>query len=161
MPQASQPHITVMPRTLYDEFASKFGRGEEREVTTAWLGRTYLIKELDPEQVGFAGAIGYADLDDFYYFALWWKAPRGDGFDPEPVFIIEAGAFQAGSWGAGMGHRMRETAKIYFRRDLSLEGVSLRLAAPILVRAHELTLASERPEFYEKDREPQGNYTRP
>lgn len=156
--------IIRVPHALFKEFSQKFGTGEEGSINN---DRYYyfLFRKLDSETVGFPGAIGLRDdsskNDPRFIFALWGMIPKIE-FDLKPALIITARAESAGAWAVGKGRRMKETCKAEFDfYGMNLRYPSSKLIPLILQRAVELVSQAQSDEFWENERNPEGNFIRP
>ncbi len=163
--------VFEVPQVLFQEFSRKLGYKyrDERKLIYTYSGynEEWELKELDPEITGFEGAIGLRQAGERAFFALWDRIPSGKRtiFEPEAVLTILAGPERSGRWGYGNGCYMIETAKAKLRSSLGshefwLESPAMKVISQILLRAAELTVNSERAQYWESDRYPKGDYTR-
>ncbi len=166
--------VIEVPQVLFQEFSQRLGYKyrDERKLIYTYNGYSeeWELKELDPELTGFEGvfegAIGFRQAGEHALFALWDRIPSGKRtvFEPEAILTISAGPERSGSWGHGRGCHMRETAMAKLRSSLGghefwLELPAVKVISQILLRAAELTVNSERAQYWEKERYPEGNYT--
>jgi len=160
-------NVLEIPQVLFQEFSQKLGQGEEKKVDTD--GLNYSVRELNPEAVGFSGAIGFCEDEDAslnghsFTFALWEIVPRGedDIVEPKPVLKITAGPESAGTWMHGMGSRIKEMCRADFSSySINLRSLSSRLIPIILQRASEMAFVARYKEFWEKDYHPERDYTK-
>lgn len=151
--------VTEVPAVLLQEFSQELGQGKEREIGIQ--GHMYRLQELDPEKAGFSGAVGFREEHGYAEFVLWPRVPKErDSLSARPVITVTAGAYEVGEWAYGFGRKMRETAHVTFPYDgLSLEYPSMKLIPKVLQRAAELVSASRRETYWEKDRDPERDYT--
>jgi len=153
-------HVKDIPFVLYREFSDAYCTGEEWEFTAKGIytnGRRYRIRRLDDTNVvvGFQGAIGVSAAygpSETVIFSLWPCIPKGTDmiFEPEPAVMVTAGAIQEGVWAWGKGNLMQETLWVRMPAErFDATRPSLKLAAKILLRAHELARAvqSEHPAY--------------
>jgi hypothetical protein len=158
--------ILRVPHALYQEFSQKFGIKEERNIVND--GHYYTARELDPEKVGFTGAIGFRDIgskeEPHYEFVLWGLVPKekDESWPPKPVLIITSRLEEGGVWSIGQGHNMREAAKAEFSfYGMTLKAPSSVLIPLILQRAVILASGAKAEHFWEKEIHPDWNFTKP
>lgn len=159
-------NIIRIPHTLFQEFSQKFGLGEERHQISDRY--SYLFRELNPEIAGFPGAVGIRDAgsknEPCFIFVLWGLVPRGkEGvFESKPVLTITALAEMTGVWEAGRGCRMKGTCKAEFSfYGMYLRSPSSKLIPLILQRGVELASQAQTEEFWEREQNPEGDFSKP
>ena len=159
-------HIRELPKVLFEEISKKYGQGEEKDLVYDGF-RYSSFRELDPVKTGYRGAIGFGQDGNHAFFVLWSGVPeKGEGRSvgfPKPIVRTVAGPQYAGIWAFGNGSRMKETAyaEIDFPGTVHLEYPSTPLIGEILLRAHTLTKEAEKSEYWESERHPDRDYTRP
>ncbi len=159
--------VIEVSQVLFQEFSQKLGYKYRDERKLIYIHSGYSeeweLKELDPEITGFEGAIGFRQAGEYALFALWDRIPSGER-TIEAILIISAGPERSGKWGYGRGCYMCETAKAklglsFGSHEFWLESPAVKVISKILLRAAELTVNSERVQYWEIERHPKGNYT--
>lgn len=159
-------HIRELPEILTKEFGKKYGDGDEKALH--WdrhIFRGYELK-ITNENISFIGALGFRKDSEHTIFILWEGIPRGESSGnvagPNCRLRIVAGPQKAGSWGAGRGQAMKETAyaDVEYPGTINLENTDTKLMIEIISRAHKFATAetTERPRFDEVERYPDRNY---
>lgn len=159
-------NIKKIPEVLFHEFSRKLGQGDSRILTNH--GITYSVQKLNPAiaAAGFPGAIGFGkdEYSDSTYFVLWPVLPSASDkeenvFELDPVITIWAGTKNTGSWCYGSGHRMREMALLRAgSSSINLKNPAMWFIPLILQRASKLAFEAQYKEFWEKDRDSEGEY---
>lgn len=165
--------ITQVPERLYQEISRALGIDEEGTIVR--LGRTYIIRRLNPDHpiTGFNGVIGLAKKDENhedFRFSLWNRPPLGNDYHvflPNTVLTLIAGPQRAGEWAYGKGERMVEglwaELSSSFDKFINLRSDVAVLTCLVLQRATQLAQNQNcsAESFWEQDRNPSGNFSKP
>ncbi len=165
-------NITEVSEILFKEISQDFGQGEKREIS--YQGSkdiVYDLVELNPKVAGFNGAIGFRRFSSPFgnsnTFLLWSSIPKGESsmFEPDPILRIRSGPKYAGQWVYGQGMLLKESclAKVGTLYDgINLLSPGSLLTVLILRRCLELISEASSPkQFYQVEKNPSLQYTRP
>lgn len=162
-----------IPKQLFREFSQSDGYGNSYE---GWAkcsslgGDLYTLVEIDPRKHfsadGLLGALGWYSSNNFEStcFAIWARKPEGNADsigEPEAILTIRAHVGNGGMWAAERGILMREkiSAHTVFSYGTPVNIYLMPLIARVLARAHQLTLDSGHEEFWEVEKNPQGDFS--
>ncbi len=135
-----------IPRALFEEIATKFGKGERREVIVE--GVTYTLVELH-EKVGFRGSIGFfqgKSNKNFSSFKLWDDIPI---FQVDISCVLTIKSYYDKVWN-GRYQELIAVCRTRFAHRISSSGYDvrgpvLRFLTSLLARAAELASKKESP----------------
>lgn len=162
--------ISEIPRRIFEELSRSLGIEDEYRIHSE--GNTYhRVRKIDPTHpwVGFPGVVGLQDLHGYPTFVLWPYPPKGEDsvFEATPILSLTGGPQDTGTWAYGSGQKMKdetliEVRGVYYSR-MSAAHPAVRLIAAILIRASQLARdpACVTEQFWESEKNPEGDYTEP